>query len=270
MTIEMGVKILINKNSKLYKLIREAIYIFFVHPREIFEEKKRKSNSIGKYSSLKQFKGIHCGKRCFIVATGPSLTEKDYNRLSGEYTIGVNGLCLWFNDDIAETDYFVISDDDVYRRVESKLKILKKTQIFISERVKKTTNVDVRFNVFPVNIWNRFIANTFKKKMSNDISVCSYDEETVVFHAIQLALHLGFSEIYLIGTDCNYRQKKKYAADHGKEVDINLGDKMLQSYEVVKLYQERFGFNIYNATRGGMLEIFPRVCLEEILEENKL
>ena len=164
-----------------------------------------------------------------------------------------------------ETDYFVISDDDVYARVESVLQMITQSEIFISERVMKTHQIDKNFNIFPVDIWNRFIQNDNKKKLSNDISICSYDEETVVIHAIQLALYLGFKEIYLLGTDCNYNQTKQYAINHGKKVDKFLGNKMIKSYSVVKKYEKIFGFKVYNATRGGMLDIFPRVNLDDLL-----
>ena len=38
-------------------------------------------NLPSKYSRVKSLKGIHAGKKCFIVATGPSLTIEDLNLL---------------------------------------------------------------------------------------------------------------------------------------------------------------------------------------------
>lgn len=253
------------KSSSYFLKLRELVYLLFIHPVELLKEQKRKKSKLNDYSSLKKFKGIHRGERCFIIATGPSLTEDDFKKLKNEYTIGVNALCFWFIEKKMETDYFVISDDDVYARVESVLQMITQSEIFISERVMKTHQIDKNFNIFPVDIWNRFIQNDNKKKLSNDISICSYDEETVVIHAIQLALYLGFKEIYLLGTDCNYNQTKQYAINHGKKVDKFLGNKMIKSYSVVKNYEKIFGFKVYNATRGGMLDIFPRVNLDDLL-----
>lgn len=257
------------KDTTVYHYFRKFVYLTTIYPKELYNEKKRKKGILNQYSELKQYKGIHEGKRCFIVATGPSLTEKDFFSLKNEYTIGVNGLCLWFKEKKMETDYFVVSDDDVYNRIEGALKETKTTQIFVSERVAKTYTVDLGFKLFPVNLWNRFVLNEDKKRLSNDISVCSYDEETVVFHAIQLAIFLGFKLIYLLGTDCNYDQKKAYSVDHGKKVDTAVGPKMIRSYYVVKKYEDLYGFKVFNATKGGMLEVFPRVNLEDVLKEEE-
>lgn len=257
------------KDTMMYCYLRKFIYLCIIHPKELINEKKRKRGILDQYSKLIQYKGIHEGKRCFIIATGPSLTEEDFSSLKNEYTIGVNGLCLWFKEKQMETDYFVVSDDDVYRRVEEVLKDTKSSKVFISERVSKMCTVDSRFKIFPVDLWNRFALSDDNKRLSKDISVCSYDEETVVFHAIQLALFLGFRTIYLLGTDCNYNQKKAYSVDHGKRVDKNVGPKMIRSYYVVKKFEELYGFKVFNATRGGMLEVFPRVYLDDVLKEIK-
>lgn len=248
-----------------YGVCRKVFYLIFLCPFELLREALRRNEICKKYTGIKKYHNIHQGKRCFIVATGPSLTQEDYILLKDEITIGVNGLCLWFDELKLETNYFVVSDDDVYGRVGKTLEETKKTKVFISERVCKTQEVNTRFLVFPVNIWNRFMTNITRKKFSKDFAVCSYDEETVVFHAIQLAVYMGITEIYLIGTDCNYKQTKIYAVDHGKKVDQDVGNKMLLTYEIVRNYEEKCGFKVFNATRGGMLEVFPRVCLEEII-----
>lgn len=256
------------KNTIIYKIIKKILYLCIIYPKEIFFEVCRKYNIDNRYNYLKKYKNIHEGERCFIVATGPSLTVDDYLKLRNEHTIGVNALCLWFKRYKMETEYFVVSDDDVFRRVKNNLAEVECTQIFVSERIKKTNNVSSKYNVFPVNIWNRFVIKKNKKKFSNDFSVCSYDDETVIFHAIQLAIYMGFREIYLLGTDCNYNQSKAYAINHGKKVDKKLGEKMISSYFTVKEYENIYRFKIYNATRGGMLEVFERKNLDEVLEVN--
>lgn len=45
-------------------------------------------------------------------------------------------------------------------------------------------------------------------KYSDDMSVCAYDGFTVTNMAIQLAIYMGFSKIYIIGADCDYSQPK--------------------------------------------------------------
>ena len=254
-----------NKESVIYKLFRTTVYRTIIHPREYVKELYRKTGKSHDYSFLEKYKDIHLNKRCFIIATGPSLTEEDYISLKNEITIGVNGLCLWFDKTGIETNYFVVSDEDVYDKVHSYIESAEHTISFISERVAFTRNIYNSFNLFPVDLWNRFALRDDHKRLSNNISICSYDEETVVFHAIQLAIYMGIKEIYLLGTDCNYNLSKVYAVDHGKKADRSIGPRMIKSYEVVKRFEDIYGFRVYNATRGGMLEVFPRVNFDSLL-----
>lgn len=255
-----------DKTKGWYGFFRMIVYLVFFHLYEMVKEQLRKIKIIRSYISLEKYRDRHKGKRCFIVATGPSLTQDDFLSLKDEVTIGVNGLCLWFEEMQQETNYFLVSDDDVYARVADTLGKTKKSEVFISERIRKTQKVNKKFILFPVDIWNRFISSLKMKKFSRDFSICSYDEETVVFHALQLAVYMGCSEIYLLGTDCNYKQPKAYAVDHGKKVDQDVGNKMIETYKIVKRYEQKYNFKVFNATRGGMLEVFPRVCLDELLK----
>ena len=44
-----------------------------------------------------------------------------------------------------------------------------------------------------------------------------------------------------------------------------IGDKMIDAYKVAKQYADDHNIKIYNATRGGKLEVFERVDLDDIL-----
>jgi hypothetical protein len=92
---------------------------------------------------------------------------------------------------------------------------------------------------------------------------------------LQIAAYMGFSEIYLIGVDCNYAQPKMYS-DNVTYVDFKTkwdqarlkkqGNQMLPQYEIARKYADAHGFKIYNATRGGQLEAFERVDFDTLFE----
>ena len=52
---------------------------------------------------------------------------------------------------------------------------------------------------------------------------------------------------------------------------INVGDleKATEGYRIARKYIERHGGHLYNATRGGKLEVLERVDLDELLEESQ-
>ena len=85
---------------------------------------------------------------------------------------------------------------------------------------------------------------------------------------------MGFSEIFLLGCDCDYGTSKK-----NHIVDYNMGaklddlrmkatvDNLILAYKAAKRYADAHGVRIYNATRGGKLEVFERVDLDETLNK---
>ncbi len=91
---------------------------------------------------------------------------------------------------------------------------------------------------------------------------------------MQLAAYMGFSEIYLLGVDHSwnghptdegnhfitgyYNQKENFAGIPLMLDDINL------AYMKAEQYSRQHGFRIYNATRGGKLEIFERVNFDSL------
>ena len=108
-------------------------------------------------------------------------------------------------------------------------------------------------------------------KFSDKASKVVYDGASVVYAAMQLAIYLGFNEIVLLGVDCNYDKNK---ITHGAGLDYtdykynwtkDTALTMIEGFKVAKDFADTHNIKIYNATRGGMLEVFERVKLEEML-----
>ena len=57
-------------------------------------------------ADMKKYKSIHKGKRCFIVATGPSLTIKDLEMLDGEITFSMNSIVNLYNKTEFRPNYY--------------------------------------------------------------------------------------------------------------------------------------------------------------------
>lgn len=242
-------------------IIRQFLYLIFIYPAEWIIHKKR-AFSNNKYNYLEKYRDIYKGKRCFIIGTGPSLKKTNLQALNAEITIGVNSLCMWFDDSI-KTTHFFISDSKALEKLEN---IMPKGT-FISSCLKTKNRQDIEY--FPVSRFNSFCY--FYKKCSSDVSICSYDFNSVIMHAIQFAFYCGIDEIYLLGVDCNYLTKKLYAVDHGirnstKDM-AQAGKLMIEDFKVIKEYADKIGVKIYNATDGGMLEVFERANLSDVLAE---
>ena len=83
---------------------------------------------------------------------------------------------------------------------------------------------------------------------------------------------MGFSEIYLLGVDCNYKIGSKNNHFIAEETEDNRDhgeDAMIKAYEYAKKYADAHDIKIYNATRGGMLEVFERVDFDNLFEDKE-
>lgn len=227
-----------------------------------------------KYDKIEQLKSSESG-RCFIVATGPSLTIDDVKKLKNEKTFGVNSLCKIFEQLDWETTYYVIQDRGVFHTLYEEIRKFKTTMFIHADQhfeQKYLAGIKCEKYIFPRyygnHIWNR---RNLKTGFSKDARLIIHEGYTVAYVALQLAAYMGFKEIYLLGADCNYSkdENKQHFVKSGYYATnyATIGNEMLYAYSVAKKELDRMGVKVFNATRGGMLEIFPRVDLDEVLKK---
>ncbi len=102
-----------------------------------------------------------------------------------------------------------------------------------------------------------------------------------MYTAAQIAAYMGFSEIYLIGVDHHFRISQnnqgeiivdntvkdyftdKYNEDKDKLYIPNT-EKSTMTYVAMKRACDVRGIKVYNATRGGKLEVFERVDFDAL------
>ncbi len=251
------------KTTFAYRLLKEKIYIRFIKRR--LDKKYEVISKKRKYQRANAFKDIHKGERCFIVATGPSLKYINLDLLKNEHTFGVNALCLNFPKMGFETEYFVISDYKAFAKLH---KVVEKysLEFFVCCEVPES---ECYYSILTRRD-NNYIIDYNKHIFYNDIKKGVGNGNTVVLQAIQIAAFMGFREIYLLGVDCNYNlpDNEKYFIDHGirnKYFKEN-GYAMIEDFKRIKQYEDAWKIKIYNASVGGMLDVFPRVDLEKILK----
>lgn len=122
----------------------------------------------------------------------------------------------------------------------------------------------------------------FGKSIDEEMMPFSYNiaegrvhgEGTSVYSMYQFAAYMGIKEIYLIGMDCSYPSKITIVAQNKLHADfipellngIAVGSRELIviDHKSAKRYAEEHDIKIYNATRGGELEIFERVDFDNL------
>ncbi|MEA4971555.1 MAG: 6-hydroxymethylpterin diphosphokinase MptE-like protein [Candidatus Metalachnospira sp.] len=224
-----------------------------------------------KYHNLKKYQNVYKGKRCFILCTGPSLNINDLEMLEHEYTFGMNSICLVFDKTKWRPTFFGIQDDLVYKKVAKTLHKENKTKVLYGSTVKLLYKKKKNWIGFPLNInyhlYERLWEKRFFAKFSHNAYFEVYDGYSITYSLIQIAIYMGFKEIYLLGADCSFLGTKQHFIEHG-HYDNDIGsaaERNITSYAEAKNYADQHNIKIFNATRGGKLEIFPRVSLEQIL-----
>ncbi len=105
-----------------------------------------------------------------------------------------------------------------------------------------------------------------------------------MYTAAQLAVYMGFSEIYLIGVDHHFQISQnnqgeiivdnsvkdyftdKYNEDKDKLYIPNT-ERSTMTYEAMKDIATPGASVFFNATRGGKLEVFPRVTFDTLFSK---
>lgn len=261
------------KQNKLCLKIARYIRDVIIHNIQFSIKKiRRVMGRRSVYDSLHSYKDIHKGERCFIIATGPSLTIEDVRKLKNEYTFGMNSICLLFDELGWETTYYGIQDIHVYEKLKNELSRMRTTKCFLGDRIPNQSGLNCDTVRFPLNYLNhRFSYDHLTAKFSDNAYIEVFDGYTITYSLMQIAVYMGFKEIYLLGNDCSYSKDvtKQHFREYGhSDPSAPLATRRLFfSYLEAKKYTDSHECKIYNATRGGMLEIFPRVDFDDVLKK---
>lgn len=215
--------------------------------------------------SILDFRNIHRGERCFIVATGPSLTEEDLRVLAEhqEICFGVNRI---FNVDekLWRPQYYIFLDRAGMTQYWDRIAAYGVEEKFLGDAYWKDTEYKGNMHVI-----HTLTVHSFNElpRFSEHIERKVYSYSTVTYAAIQLAVYMGFSTIFLLGVDCNYSKNSKnnYFFEDKKADNLNHNEeRMVVAYKTARKYADSHGVKIFNASRGGMLEEFERVCFDDL------
>ncbi len=253
---------------------------------DLLKKVKHPSSKQGKrienIETLSDFQDIHKGERCFIVGNGPSLTVDDLNRLRGEYTFGVNKVYLCFAKTKWRPTYFVIQDKKMILQCKDELANADLPVKFMPDYLRETLDSSIGRTYYYPYVTRLYDGTAAEFSLSPDKQM--FEGGTVAYCCLQLALYMGFSQVYLLGVDMNYsiqntkdglevQQVRDYFVDGyiAKDEDRNIPNIhfSLQSYQLAKKVYANHGASIYNATRGGKLELFERVDLHEVLKTKR-
>lgn len=271
------------RKNKIYEVVIKAFVWTIMYAINLWDELTgflRCHGFLGKqYSDIKVLKGKYEGKRCFIICTGPSLTIEDLEKIKDEYTFGMNSICLLADKTDFRSTFYGCNDLGVYKKLKSDIEKYcgNQIEVFVSDRIKRHDKIKKGWHVFPENVayhtYDRWFKQDFWCKFSDDCYKIVYGMHSITHSLIQLAVYMGFKQIYLLGADCSFPKGQQiHFQDYGvPDTTIDTArERNIAGYEEVKNQMNKYGFKLFNATRGGALEVFERVNLDDLLKEDKI
>lgn len=218
--------------------------------------------------------------RCFVIGNGPSLNKTNLSLLKNEVTFAVNGFFLKAKELDWNPTFYVVEDHLVAEDRQESINAITGSCKLFPAYLAYCINDDEE-SVFFNHLPRKSYPHGFD--FSTDANKQTYTGCTVTFTCLQLAYYFGFKNIYLIGVDSDYaipaevKKEQQYSTD---VLDMESDDpnhfhpdyfgkgyrwhdpqvhKMIEAYQEANLITKSKGINIYNATIGGKLEVFPRV-----------
>lgn len=227
---------------------------------------------------LQSFHNIHKGKRCFIVANGPSLKNTDLRLLKNEITIGMNRIYLSSAQNGFTPTYIVVHDIPI--------QLKQFTKDLDELELPKFFNWNARKYFTPKNNLT-FIRSDYTPRFSKDLTKTSWGGHSVTNICIQLAFYMGFDEVYLVGKDHDYEQKGVpgklvlatgdetnhftkgyYKKGMGWRIPDYKGEEL--AYTMAKEAFKKAGRIIKDATINGKLQVFEKVDYYSLFKNNNI
>lgn len=249
--------------SKIYDCVRSKLITTY----NIVKIKQNRKN-------LYKFQNLYNGKRCFIIGNGPSLNVSDLEKIRNEISFASNRIYKIFSSTDWRPTFYTIQDYKCICESWNSISKIDASEKFIGIVPYYKYDYNVGFHYIAL-----FLDNFYPDlpKFSDDIKYGIFEGYTVTYMNLQLAVYMGFKEIYLLGVDHNYSvelnpdgtiKHNEGVKDHFNTTDTlsNLPAlyKSTLAYMAAKNYAKEHGIKIYNATRGGKLEVFDRIVFDEV------
>lgn len=220
---------------------------------------------------IRRLKGKYNGEKAVIVCNGPSLLKSDLSLLTNVYSFGLNKINLLFDKSNFRPNCIVSVNPFV---LEQNANFFNTTSIPLFIDSSSCKHIKRRSDTI--------FLHAGPSGFARDCSISLDQGYTVTYVALQLAFHMGFRQVALIGADHNFATKgpANKTVISGEKDESHFDDKYFSggvpwqlpdlieseiSYLRAKKEFENIGGKVFNATEGGVLEVFERIKLEDFI-----
>ena len=252
------------------------------------EHNDRQFDEREKQARWRTIKNLYRGQRAFIVGNGPSLNRTPLHLLKDEFTMCFNRFDLMFERlGWRPTMYMCIDDrvaEDTADRIDEIVPLVRFA--FFPDIDPLRGGID--FRSFIEDAHNIFWLSLKWEGFHDDLPACG-PGGTVVHAGLQVLAFMGFSPIYLVGVDMEFKDhrtviqhdRRNWTATQDDDPNHfdpryfgagarfhypRLHESMLPSLQQAKEHLDAKGIQVLNGGIGGALEIFPRVDFPSLFD----
>ena len=232
---------------------------------------------------LHSLRSKHAGTPCFLIGNGPSLRIDDLTVISTKkvITFAANKIFLAFDQTPFRPSYYFVEDDLVLKQNYRKIADLRgfpkfhpRAAYFWEPRIASSTYYNFE--------WESPSCADFPSVGMTPVKGF-YWGSTVIYSMLQFAFYMGCNPIYLIGVDFSFvlpnapqdgiqltgeGEINHFHPDYrpkGEKWNVPNIDVQLKTFQKAHQFAKKNNFKIFNATRGGKLDVFPRISLSTLL-----
>lgn len=245
----------------------------------------------GNRARLEALRDTHKGERCFVIGNGPSLQAEDLDTLKKNrvFSFASKRITAIYDQTSWRPDVWGVSDLDFIHLYHEEMDALSGYIKIVPCQAILNLNIAIENAIYFPFIQMERTPTWFNA----DVTWGVHFWGSITPKLINFAVYMGFTEIYLLGVDNSVPIKtdesgKKYYdtsvnshfSEHyyDSEKDFqyatrNIDDMertmeyLTNGYKDIKFHCDALGVKIYNATRGGELEVYPRVGMDTLFDE---
>lgn len=225
----------------------------------------------------KTLKNKYQGERAFLIGNGPSLNLTPMHLLKNEYTMCFNRFNIMFERLDWLPSFYCNIDDRVLVDMVDEINQLSNIFQYIFIPDIHPYNIDFKNRIY--NFENIYWLFLDKLEFSQNLPYCGINK-TVASVGLQVLAYMGFNPLYLIGMDMDYKNHHSAKKNNKRNWTSTMDDdpnhfdpryfgvgrkyhhpRLEETFKRLREGESFFdslGVDIYNATVGGKLEIFPR------------
>lgn len=226
--------------------------------------------------------------RAFIVGNGPSLDAETLDKLKGEVCFGVNRInTMYDKTDWRPTHYVRSEGMELVRDPDPELWAEDALYHLNDPNITTWMNPYFRIQLGKIGMERKWVNAIWIGVCTHYLTHYDKDDCPVTWHlpmlcgfgssvnvAIQIAVTLGYGPLYLVGCDLGYKdgQPSHCTEDYEKGYEDMLRPARYANMDTLMAHiiaKRSSPVPIYNCTKGGYLEAYERMSLDEALGDRK-